>query len=294
MVKKLKVLVIEDNEMECEALKQYAQTTDDINIIITTNHVGLGIEYVKEFLPDAIILDLELHGGDGNGISFLNALNQLDLASYPYVLVTTNNINHLTHTMVRNSGAGFIMTKNQGDYCAQSVIDFLRDMKDVIKGTSHIKSSLSSLSTIESPEELSKRLARMINRELDLIGLSPKMMGRKYLKDGIQSIIEENPKISIYSLVAAKYGKTDASVDRAMQHVLNHAWKSMPVEDLKRHYTAYINPKRGVPTNTEFMFHYAENTPSIFVAKFFDCNHHIPITFSYKMPMPCFAWHHDE
>jgi len=256
MERKLNVLVIEDNEMECEALKQYAQTTDDINIIVATNRASRGIEYVKKYLPDAIILDLELHSGDGNGITFLNALNQLDISFYPYVLVTTNNVNAITHARVRSIGAGFIMTKNQDDYSAKSVIGFLQDMKNAIR--SNANGLRSNLATIESPEEFAKRLSRAINKELDLLGLSSKMKGRRYLKDGIEFIIQENPEGSIYSLVASKYEKTDASVERAMGHVINRAWKSMPIEDLKRHYTAYINPKRGVPTNTELMFHYAE------------------------------------
>jgi len=258
MEKKLNVLIIEDNQMECEALKEYAQTTDDIHIIAATNRACAGIEYVKGFLPDAIILDLELHGGEGSGISFLNALNQLDIPFYPYVLVTTNNINFVTHTKIRNNGAGFIMTKNQEDYSAQCVIEFLRDMKTVIKSNTHKKSSHSSLTTLEAPEEFSKRLSWMINKDLDLIGLSSKMKGRKYLKEGIQILVQDKPDPSVYSLIAEKYKKTDASVERAMQSVINHAWRTMPIEDLKKYYTAYINPKRGVPTNTELMFHYAE------------------------------------
>jgi len=258
MEDKLNILLMKDNGMECEAFKQYAQTTDDINIIAVTNRAGMGIEYVKDFLPAAIILDLELHGGDGNGISFLDTLNQLDISYDPYILVTTNNINQMTHAKARNCGVGFIMTKDQLDYCPQTVIDFLRDMKDVIESCSHAKEPSSGLSKTESPEEFSKRLLQLINRELDLIGLNPKMKGRKYIRDGIQIIFQDNPDASIYSLIAQKYEITAASVDRATQRVIEYAWKYMSAEDLKKHYTAYINPKRGYPRNTEFMFHYAE------------------------------------
>lgn len=258
MLKKLNVLLIEDNEMECEAIKEYAKPLDDFHIIAITNSAYEGIEHVKSHLPDAVILDLELHEGNGNGIGFLDAMNKLEISSFPYVLVTTNNINPITHARVRKSGAGFIMTKSQEDYSAGNVVEFLRDMKEFIKTSSHKRHLLSNLSTIETPEDFSKRLSRMINTEFDLVGLSPKMKGRNYLKEGIQILIQDHPEDSICAIIAKKYEKTDASVERAMQHVINKSWRSMPIEDLNKHYTAYVNPNRGVPTNTEFMYHYAE------------------------------------
>jgi len=258
MISKLNILLIEDNEAEREALKGYAKETDDINIIAETNSARRGIEYVEALLPDAVILDLELHAGEGNGISFLNALNKLNISYYPYVLVTTNNVNPITHAKVRKCGAGFIMTKNQEDYSAGNVLEFLRDMKELIKNSANMNNPLSNLATIESPEEFSKRLLRLINRELNLIGLNPKMKGRNYLKEAIQILIQDAPEESLCSIIARKYEKTDASVERAMQHVINQAWRNMPIEDLKKYYTAYVNPYKGVPTNIEFIYYFAE------------------------------------
>jgi len=258
MVNKLNVLLIEDNDAECEAIKEYSKTTNDVKLIAVTNSARKGIEYVEQLLPDVVILDLELHAGDGNGISFLNTLNHLDISCYPYVLVTTNNINSITHAKVRDCGAGHIMTKNQDNYSAGYVIEFLRDMKDYIKISAHINKSISNLSTIETPEEFSKRISRLINKEFDLVCLSPKMKGRNYLKEGIQILIQNENEAGICALIAQKHKKTDASVERAMQHVLNHAWRTIPIEDLKKYYTAYINPQKGIPTKTEFMYYYAE------------------------------------
>ena len=40
-------------------------------------------------------------------------------------------------------------------------------------------------SMIETPEEQNKKIEKMINSELDLIGISPHLKGRKYIFDAI-------------------------------------------------------------------------------------------------------------
>ena len=74
----------------------------------TTNNSFDAIEMVKNYLPDAVILDLELHLGGGNGLLFLNELKKLTLTRRPYILVTTNNSSNITLEQARSLGANFI------------------------------------------------------------------------------------------------------------------------------------------------------------------------------------------
>ena len=67
MERKLKILLIEDDPVECQAITQAINLKDDIFLIGATNNIFKAIELVQEGLPDAIILDLELHKGNGNG-----------------------------------------------------------------------------------------------------------------------------------------------------------------------------------------------------------------------------------
>ena len=62
---------------------------------------------------------------------------------------------------------------------------------------------------------------------------------------------------NLCSIVAQKYKKTDASVERAMQTAINHAWRNTDIESLERYYTTYINPQKGVPTVMEFIYYYS-------------------------------------
>lgn len=253
MEKKLSVLLVEDDEKECNLIAQYIDELDDVSLVGTTDNSEQGIEYVKDFLPEAIILDLELHQGGGDGLTFLKELRYLNLRVKPYVLVTTNNSSMVTYQCARRLGADFIMAKQQADYSAKNVVEFLRMMKETIQAKAARESPHG---TTESPEQKTKRIIRRISLELDHVGISPKAVGYQYLIDAIQLVIKK-PSTNLCSIIGAKYGKTDSSVERAMQNAINRAWHTADINDLLQYYTARVNSEKGVPTITEFIFYYA-------------------------------------
>ena len=255
MDKPLSVLLIEDEQVECTAFINYIDSLDDIRLIGVTRNSDKALEYARDCLPDAIILDLELHKGGGNGLSFLMKLEKSKSQKPPYILVTTNNVSPVTHNQARHLGADFIMLKSQADYSAESVIEFLRSLSGVIRDAQK-KRPVSDESGDESPVSARKRLSRQVTTEIDLIGISPKALGRKYLIDAIVLRVE-NDSHSQISVIAQKYGKTNGSVERAMQNAIDRAWRTNDIEELQRYYTARINSEKGIPTLTEFILYYA-------------------------------------
>ena len=79
------------------------------------------------------------------------------------------------------------MTKYNSDYSAKSVIDFLRSMKSVI--ASHTSSFNIPMPNM-TPAQKEKLLEQRIQRELDLLGISPKVKGYRYLIEAIQFHID--------------------------------------------------------------------------------------------------------
>lgn len=254
MEKCLSVLLVEDDDIACRDIMHYIDELDDLELIGITNNSKKAIEYVTGQLPDAVILDLELHQGGGNGLQFLNELKQLDLRFCPYILITTNNTSAITYEYARQSGADFIMSKHQSDYISKNAVDFLRIMKDAI--LSKKISQAPEHNTVESPVQRNRRIIRRISTELDYVGISPKAVGYKYLLDAIQLIIDK-PASNLCVVIGEKYGKTDASVERAMQNAINRAWRTSDINDLTEHYKARVSSEKGVPTLTEFIYYYA-------------------------------------
>lgn len=252
MDRRLSILLIEDDENACEEIMHYVDEQDDMDLVGIACDSDKAIELVKNHLPDAVILDLELHKGGGNGLLFLQELRQMDI--YPFILVTTNNTSAITYEYARQLGADFIMSKHQSDYSPKNAVGFLKMMKGAI--LSKKENRASAHSTTEAPEQKRRRIVRRICQELDYIGISPKAVGYKYIVDAIELIIQK-PVNNLCAVIGSKYGKTDSSVERAMQNAVNRAWRTSDIDDLAEHYKAKIHSEKGVPTITEFIYYYA-------------------------------------
>ena len=90
MKSRIKLIIIEDNIEERNMFENVINERNDILLMATTNSSKEGLDFVKDLLPDAIILDLELHAGNGSGFDFLHNLKNLNLEYLPLIIVTTN------------------------------------------------------------------------------------------------------------------------------------------------------------------------------------------------------------
>ncbi len=250
---KINLLIVEDDVNILQDYKNKIKDHSKFYLVGTTNSSAEAVEMVKNYSPHAVILDLELHQGFGNGLSFLKEISELELKNKPFILVATNNISSVTHSIARKLGADFVITKNQKDFSCDMVLDFLDSIAD-----STIAQSFSSQSAAKTAENISydENIKEKISTELDLIGINQKLKGRQYLADAIELTCKERVP-NLCNIIAQKYSKTDASVERAMQTAINHAWRNTDIESLERYYTGYINPQRGVPTVMEFICYYS-------------------------------------
>ena len=123
MDEKLTILLVEDDPQACkDIIMEIGKNADVFSLVGVTNNSNRALQYVWDAQPDAIILDLELHEGGGDGLDFLKKLKNADVARPPFVLVTTNNISTLTILIV--------MLKNLSSmYCLLQSWDWL--MKNI-------------------------------------------------------------------------------------------------------------------------------------------------------------------
>lgn len=251
-MEELTILLVEDDIYTCKEFVEYIDSKEDIILVDTTNSSSEALSKISYYQPDAVILDLELHHGAGNGLDVLAGIKMT--AKRPYMLITTNNSSETTYEHARLLGADFIMYKHQKDYSVKNVVDFLYSLKTTIKNMHHDINS--QINDINSPEYQSKRILRLIDSELNAVGISPKSTGYKYLADAIALTIQQ-PTSNIGSILAQKYKKSETSVMRAMQYAISKTWNSADIDNLLEHYTARITSDRGNPTTTEFICYYA-------------------------------------
>lgn len=251
----LTIILVEDDPDGCKTFAEVIEKSEDMSLLSVTNNATKALEDIKDFLPNVVILDLELHHGRGSGLDVLKGLHEMsNFDLRPYTLITTNNISAITYDCARDMGADYIFSKHQDGYSEENVLDFLRMMKSSILNRQKLLQRKHEVS--ETPERKKKRIRRRIMSELNLVNINPKSVGYVYLIDAIELSID-SPKQNISTIIGEMHGKTDFSVERAMQNAIKRAWSSANPEDLYNNYTAKISSDKGVPTITEFIHFYA-------------------------------------
>jgi len=249
----IKVLLVEDDVEECNRYKELSNKRSDINLVAVTNSSTKAIEYLKYYKPDAVILDLELNQGEGSGFEFIENMAKQSINKRLDIVVTTNVCSDSVYDFCHKNKIDFIFYKKQVNYSQEKVLDTLL----LLSGYESEK--VVEYAADEKMEE--EKVMEKINKELDLIGISSHLQGRKYLCDAIYFIIQNdkiNSKISIIQHLVGKYKKSNSTISRAMQNAILHAWRISSLEDLATYYTARINYETGVPTPTELIYYYAD------------------------------------
>ncbi len=259
--KAMSILLIEDDELECEKFKSYTETIENAKVVAVTNSSDKGIELFKRFMPEAVVLDIELHKGQGSGLEFLEKIKECITNFKPIIVVTTNASSSLLYNELHDEGADLIFYKHQSDYSPKIVVSALLSLRKTLYKFGSNRTDVEDSIHIESEAERSDRISDMINSELDLIGISPHLKGRDYIHDAILYLIEcknTGDSESVFNYLANLYKKTASSIGRVMQTSINRTWMTSSPEDLELHYTAKVNFQTGVPTPTEFIYYYAK------------------------------------
>lgn len=250
---KLTVLLVEDDEVQHEMYKEYAAQVDDIRLAAITNSSDKGLELTQAHLPDVVVLDLELNAGSGSGIEYLLGLNEMSIEKRPLVFIITNTKSEVLYDYARKSGADFVFYKQKPDYSAKKVLEFGKMLSQSTPAAARVQK------TLEAPEVQKQKLYDRVHRELELVGISPKLTGSQYLVEAIQMLLMSDDKTfarAVYQELSKKYKKTENAITRAMQTAINSAWRKTAIEDLEVYYTAKVDHQSGVPTVTEFIYFY--------------------------------------
>ena len=247
----ISILIVEDDKQTCDELTRCIAQYDDMKVVATCNNSKTALEKTRYYLPNVVILDLELHYGGGNGLMFLDNLLDTPLSLTPFILVTTNTMSAVTLEQARAMGADFTLTKYEDGYSAQYVVDNIRMLRNAILRKNKMQHSMQL-----SPASEEHLIMSRIQRELDLIGIKTKAKGYNYLTEAIKLVIDDR-ECRVSHILSEKYKKSSTSIERAMQNAIKQAWTTNDVDALYNNYTAKIRDDKGYPTMMEFIYYYA-------------------------------------
>jgi CheY-like chemotaxis protein len=255
----MKIVLIEDDVAACRDFADFARSRTDIVFAGMTGKSDEGMKLVKDKLPEAVILDLELNMGAGSGYDFLEEFKKTEFSIRPIVVITTRNRSDTVHTQLHaRYDLNWIFYKLQQGYCPEMVIRHLLRFREFY----HLQGSGgSAITTLETPEEQKSRIMSRIKAELDAFGISTRYKGRGYIEDVIYLLVgKSNQDFEQVFNDLAKAKKTHYNnVIRNIQTAIHNAWDNTDdIDELLKHYTAPVRKDVGSPTPTEFVYYYAD------------------------------------
>ncbi len=254
-IKQMKILIVEDDVNACNDFINCIKSREDINLIGMTDSDIEALKYVRLRHPEGIILDIELNNsvsGNTDSLEFLTELKNMNLNYNPIIIVTTHINSESTYNLLHRNGVDIILYKNHPKYSCNHVLNKLIALRNI--------SSFNSVASLqENIEDTENKISKLIYHELDLIGITPNLVGREYTHDAILYLLQNSESnINVIQYLTKIYKKSGNTITNGIQNAIIHAWKRSSIEDLSMHYTAKINYDTGVPTPMEFIYYYVD------------------------------------
>ena len=249
--KPMKILLIEDDINDCNNFINCVKSRKDVELVAVTDSDVDGLRYVQTKGPEGIVLDLELNNsttGNTDSLDFLSNLKRLKLNYEPIVIVTTHVNSKRTYEILHRSGVDLILYKDHPQYSCNLVLNHFINLRKI-----PIERSASSVEDIL--KENKDKISDCINHELGLIGITSNLKGRKYIHDAILYLIQnEDSDVNVIKYLTSIHKKSATTVTNGIQNAIYHAWRTSPIEELTKYYTARVNYETGIPTTMDFLY----------------------------------------
>ena len=248
MNNQIKVLIAEDNIEYAEFLKNTLEE-NGIEVVAIAGDGLRALEYIEEYSPDLITLDIVMPVLDG--VEVLKKLKEKTLPKRPGVIVITGAHKENILGICMESGADYYMLKP----CDPNVLI------ERIKTICNMKTG--SIAQIGGKPDLNDRALRRsieinVTNMIHMVGVPANIKGYQYLRDAIMLAICENDLISavtkqLYPRVAANYNTSASRVERAIRHAIEVACTRGNEEALYSLFGYTVSNAKGKPTNSEFI-----------------------------------------
>lgn len=252
MINKLNILIVEDDEKDSKALAEEINAhADKLCLAGISKSSSNALSFIRNHSPHAVILDLELQEGSGDGMEFLDKLRSTVLNRKPYIVVNTYNASKITIDVAKKMGADYAFAKWQKGYSPKMVINHLLLVMPAILGS---KEEPAEPLTEEQTEN---RMRKFVQDEFIKLGLNVKNAGFEYLVEAV-ILAAKGENQGWGKIIGEKAGKSESSVTHAMQYAINNAWSNANIDNLRKYYTAPLRKDRYVPTANEFVFYFKQ------------------------------------
>ena len=256
-MEKIRIGVVDDNRDFCDVVTDYLVKQSNMEIAFLAHDGMEAMEYLKSGnCPDILVLDLIMPHLDGFGV--LESLNNLELKSYPRVIMTSAVGQDTIIQKAIALGAQYYLVKPINLAMLVKRINQLSDnITDSFVGEPANGKLRKSLVLRDSL--LNNDLEIDITNLIHEIGVPAHIKGYQYLRDAIALVVENMDLLSavtkeLYPTVSInEQYNAKQSEERAIRHAIELAWNRGKLETLNSLLGYAIQNDKGKPTNSEFI-----------------------------------------
>jgi len=252
MMNKLNVLIVEDDEEHSkELIADINAHSDKLCLAGVLKSSNAALDFIRNHRPHAVILDLELQEGIGDGMDLLDKLRSTVLYPKPYIVVNTNNSSKITRDTAKMLGADYTFAKWQLGYSPKMVINQLLLVLPAILG----KEDEPPIPLTE--DQLVNKMREFLQKKFNKLGMSVKNKGYGYLVDAV-ILAAKGENQNWAKIIGDKIGKDKDTVTHAMQYAIDNTWRNGDINVLQEEYPALLPRDRDAPTVAGFVFTYKQ------------------------------------
>ena len=238
-MKKINVLVVDDNEKLVDMIKEYFYSSDEINIKYTALDGVEGLNLLKNNSDiDVAIIDLIMPRKDGFSLLSDIKKNKIDIKT---IMLTSFNSEDAIKKL-SSLGANYFMLKPFE----------LSDLKTRILESINTNIDNKNINLQTSTLELD------ISKILHNLGIPSHIKGYQYLRESI-SILYKRPEViggitkELYPEIAENFKTTVSRVERAIRHAIEVSWNRGDWDLMEEIFGHSVDIDKAKPTNSEFI-----------------------------------------
>ena len=240
-MKKIRVLMIDDNKQLVDMVKEYFSSHAVISLDLVANDGVEGLEVINNHLGefDLILLDLIMPKKDG--ISVLEEIK--DKKEIPKVIVLTS---YNTPEIIRKAselGVNYYMLKP---------FELPELERKILECTNEIKSSSKTLDLYHNNLQIA------ITNILHELGVPSHIKGYSYIRQSIMEVFFHPDVVGgitkeLYPKIAEEFNTTVSRVERAIRHAIEVSWNRGNWDLMQEIFGYSVDIDKAKPTNSEFI-----------------------------------------
>lgn len=238
-MKKIRVLMIDDNVNLTKMVEEYFSDHKEIEIVMKAHDGGAGLDLIldKEGEYDLVLLDLIMPNKDG--IYVLEELKKRNITKN-IIVATSYNAPEMIRK-VSEYGVNYYILK---PFELVDLENRILDVFKVVKG--------GSINLYHNNLQIS------ITKMLHELGMPSHIKGYQYIREGID-MIYNNPDMiggitkEMYPDIASKFDTTVSRVERAIRHAIEVSWNRGNWDFMEEVFGHSVDIDKAKPTNSEFI-----------------------------------------